>query len=139
MKCFFPVVLVLAVGCGENVPPPGAPLGAPSPVQGRITLADGSALRGGVIEFHPVENEVRGKLRFDGGGLVDANGHYVAGRNGDGKGLVPGEYLITVQPREVGELTGSNSRSIPQKYRERSTASRISVEERDNTIDLQLK
>jgi len=108
-------------------------------VQGKITLADGSVLRGGVIEFHPVENEVRGKLRFDGGALVDGNGHYVAGRNGDGKGLVPGEYIVTVQPREVGELPGSNSRSIPQKYRDGGAASRITVEERDNTIDLQLK
>lgn len=136
-----PLLLVFAIaGCGEKGPPPGAPLGTPSPVHGKVTLASGASLKGGVINFYPVESEVGGKLRFQGGALVDAKGEYTAGRNGDGKGLVPGEYVVTVTPREVGELPGSNSRSIPKSYQEQSTSKlKITVTAGENNINLDLK
>jgi hypothetical protein len=139
---FLPVAFICAVaaGCGEKGPPPGAPLGEPAPVHGKITLPSGAALKGGTINFYPVKFEAGSKIRYEGGSIVDATGMYTAGRNGDGKGLVPGEYVVTVEPREIGELAGSNSAQIPAKYREKSTSPlKVTVEESDNTINIELK
>jgi hypothetical protein len=108
-------------------------------VHGKVTFADGTPVKGGMIEFHPTENEVGGKLRYDGGALIDAEGHYKAGRNGDGKGLVPGEYVVTVGPREIGELPGSNAGRVPKQFRDRNSPLRITVGESDNTINVSLK
>ncbi len=133
-------LVVFAVGCGSNSPPPGAPIGNPSPVSGKITLSDGTPLKGGVVDFHPVENEVGGKLRYDGGSLVDANGSYKAGFNGNGAGLVPGEYIVTVAPRELGELAGSNVKSIPKKFNSKSSSTlKVTILESDNTVNIVLK
>ena len=141
VSALIPVLFALvAAGCGEKGPPAGAPVGTPSPVHGKITFADGSALKGGVVNFYPVEREVGSKLRYDGGALVDAKGEYVAGFSGDGKGLVPGEYVVTVAPRELSELPGSNSASIPKKFQDQKTTTlRVTVAEGDNKIDIPLK
>jgi hypothetical protein len=134
------LVPFLAAGCGENSPPPGAKLGDPSPVRGKVTLPGGTQLRGGVVTFHAVEREVGGKLRYDGGALVEASGEYKAGFNGDGKGLVPGEYVVTVAPREVGELPGNNTAQIPKVYQDKSTSTiRVTVTEGDNTLNIAMK
>jgi hypothetical protein len=127
-------------GCGENSPPPGAPVGEPSPVHGKVTFSDGSPLRGGVVTFYPKEMESGRKLRYEGAALVSSSGEYKAGFNGDGKGLVPGEYIVTFAPRELGELPGSNSSRIPKQFQDKSTSQvTIVVEETDNTINLRMK
>ena len=130
----------LLTGCGENGPPSGAPLGTPSPLHGKVTFADGTPVKGGLINFLPVEVEVGRKLRFDGASLINAQGEYVAGRNLDGKGIVPGDYIVTVIPREVGELPGSNSSQVPKQFQDKQTSTiKITVEEKDNAIDIVLK
>lgn len=141
VSLLFPVLLALAAaGCGEKGPPPGAPIGTPSPVSGKVILPGGTPMKGGVVNFYPVEAESGRKLRFDGGALVDAKGEYVAGRNGDGKGLVPGEYIVTVGPRELSELPGSNANTVPAAYREKKTSTlKITVAESDNKIDIVVK
>jgi hypothetical protein len=93
-----------------------------------------------VLTFYPVEVEVGSKIRYEGGALVDAKGEYIGGRSGDGKGLVPGEYIVTVAPREVGELHGSNSNTIPKVYQDKKTSTlKITVTESDSKIDIVLK
>jgi hypothetical protein len=140
VSALVPVLLALAAGCGEKGPPAGAPTGTPSPVHGKVTFADGSALKGGIVNFYPVEREAGSKLRYDGASVIDAKGEYVAGFNGDKKGLVPGEYVVTVAPREVGELPGSNSAAIPRKFQEQKTTTlKITVAETENKIDIVLK
>ena len=132
--------LLLSMGCGGNSPPPGAPIGTPSPVSGKVTFANGSPVKGGVVNFIPVERESGRKLRYDGGALIDAKGEYKAGFNLDGKGLVPGEYTVTVTPREVGELPGSNTARIPKQFRETKTSTiKVTAEEKDNVINIVLK
>ncbi|MDB5307564.1 MAG: hypothetical protein JWO38_1766 [Gemmataceae bacterium] len=127
-------------GCGDKGPPPGAPIGTPSPVHGKVLFADGTPLKGGLVTFYPVEPESGRKLRFEGAALVDAGGEYKAGRNQDGKGLVPGEYIVTASPREVGELPGSTANRIPKQIQDKKSSSiRITVEETDNRIDIHLK
>jgi hypothetical protein len=135
----FTALCAFVGGCGENGPPAGAPMGTPTPVQGKVLLP-GGPLKGGIVTFHPVEIEVGSKIRFEGGALVDAKGEYVAGRNGDGKGLVPGEYIVTVGPREVGELPGSNSKSVPKVFQEKKTSTlKITVTESESKYDIVVK
>ncbi|OWK37735.1 hypothetical protein FRUB_06855 [Fimbriiglobus ruber] len=132
--------LAAVSGCGEKGPPPGAPIGTPSPVHGTVTFEDGTPLKGGIVMFYPVQAEAGSKLRFDGASLVDAQGKYTAGRNQDGKGLVPGEYVVTVDSREVGELPGSNAARVPASFRDKKSSSlKITVDEKDNKIDIRMK
>jgi hypothetical protein len=126
-------------GC-EKGPPDGPPVGKPSPVHGKVTFADGSPVRGGIVIFTPLEVEAGRKWRYEGAGLIDAKGEYKAGLNGDGAGLVPGEYKVAVQPREVGELPNSNVARVPKQFRETGTTTlRVTVEEKDNSLDIVLK
>lgn len=140
LMALIPACLALALAGCEKGPPPGAPLGNPAPVAGKVTLPNGAAMKGGMVNFFPVEREVGSKLRYDGGSLVDAKGEYVAGRNGDRKGLVPGEYVVTVGPRELGELPGSNAGSVPATYRDAKTSPlKVTVKDGDNKIDIPVK
>jgi hypothetical protein len=141
LLALLPACLALGLaGCGEKGPPPGAPLGNPAPVTGRIVLPGGAVMKGGMVNFYPVVRESGGKLRYDGGSLVDARGEYVAGRNGDRKGLVPGEYVVTVGPRELGELPGSNASSVPQSYRDPKTSPlKVTVTDGDNAINIPVR
>jgi hypothetical protein len=143
MRAWFPrsltvFALIVMVGCTSKVTGPDK--AKPFPVQGRIVLSNGTPLRGGVIYFSPVEEENNsGDIRFDAASLVDANGHYKLGFNGDGKGAAAGEYKVTITPRETSELPRSNSESIPEKYREKSsTPLTVMVAETDNTFDFTL-
>jgi hypothetical protein len=135
----FALVLAL-VGCGENSPPPGAPLAKPYLTTGQIRLADGSALKGGIITFSPVEVETGSQVRYEGSGLVDAQGKYKIGFNANGAGVPAGEYKVTVYPRDYQELKGSNSSKIPKAYREKATTPLTkTVMEEDNVFNFDLK
>jgi len=126
-------------GCGRK-PPPGPDLAPVHPVHGRITLPSKTPLRGGIIWFSPTEVNVGGKVRYEGAGLVDAQGNYKIGFANNDAGVAAGEYKVTIQPREDVELPNSNSNRIPAKYREQSSSPLIvTVKEGDNTFDFDLK
>ena len=126
---------VLTIGC-EKGPPPGPNLATPYLVQGQIKFPNGTPLRGGVIYFTPTEVKAGRQIRYEGAGLVDAQGKYKIGFAGDGTGVPAGEYKVTFTPREIGELPNSNSGRIPKKYQEKSeTPFMVTVEEKDNTFD----
>jgi hypothetical protein len=144
-KRFSQVLPILAIslaliGCGENSPPPGAPLAKPYVTTGQIKLADGSPLKGGIITFTPVEVETGSQVRYEGAGLVDAHGKYKIGFNANNAGVPAGEYKVTINPRDYQELRGSNSNRIPRVYRERATTplTRV-VKEEDNVFNFDLK
>src|SRR5690242_16380991 len=128
-------VSAILTGCGEHVAPTGPALATAYPVHGRITLSDQSTLRGGVIYFSPTETEVDGRIRYEVASLVDANGRYKIGFNGDRSGAPAGECKVTIQPRDYQELPNSNSRQIPARYRDPSkTPLRVTVKEGDNAF-----
>lgn len=137
--CLIGLALSLA-GCGSHSPPKGPPVAKAYPVSGAVTFADGTRLVGGIVVFSPVEMEARGKMRYEGAGLVDAQGHYKLGLNGDGAGVPAGEYRVLVMPRDYQELPRSNSGRIPNPYRSKgSTPLTLTVTDRDNTFDIVLK
>jgi hypothetical protein len=126
-------------GCGHK-PPPGPDLAAVHPVHGRVTLPNKTPLRGGIVYFSPTEVSVGGKVRYEGAGLVDAQGNYKIGFANNDAGVAAGEYKVTIQPREDVELPNSNSSRIPAKYREQSSTPLIvTVKEGDNNFDFDLK
>jgi hypothetical protein len=111
------------------------------PVHGKITFPDGTPLKGGVIYFSPVEVAMsNGQVRFETASLVDGQGRYQLGFNGDGAGAPEGDYKVTIGPRDAMELKGSNSERIPAKYREKATTPlSAAVKEGDNTFDFVLR
>jgi hypothetical protein len=133
------LTLVLA-GCGENSPPPGPPVAKPYVTTGQIRLPGGSPLNGGIITFTPVEIEVGSELRYEGAGLVNAQGKYKIGFNGNNAGVPAGEYKVSIAPRDYQELRGSNSNKIPKIYRDQATTPlRKIVKEEENVFDFELK
>jgi hypothetical protein len=131
---------VVLFGCGENSPPPGAPLAKPYLTTGQIRLADGSPLKGGIINFTPVEIEVGSQVRYEGSGLVDAQGKFKIGFNANDAGVPAGEYKVTIQPRDYQELRGSNSNRIPKAFRSLATTPLTrTVKEEDNVFNFDLK
>jgi hypothetical protein len=142
-SCLGLVGLALAVagsGCNSNSPPKGPSLAKAYHVSGTISFPDGSKLIGGAITFTPVEVETGSKLRYEGAGMVDEQGHYKIGLNGDDSGLAAGEYKVTIGPRDYRELAKSNSARIPAPYRKKdSTPLTLTVKDQDNTFDIVLK
>lgn len=131
---------IATTGCGENGPPSGPPLAAAHPVHGKITLADQTPLKGGVVYFTPSAIQADGRIRYEAAGLVDANGKYTLGFNGDHSGAPAGDCKVTIQPRDYQELHNSNSKRIPARYKDRSkTPLTVSVKEGDNTFNFELK
>jgi hypothetical protein len=109
-------------------------------VHGTITFPGKMPLKGGIIYFTPTDVKVGSKVRFPGSGLVDAKGGYTIGFANDGKGVPPGEYKVTMMPREIQELPNSNSARIPKPYQDKTNSPlTVMVEEGDNTFDFELK
>jgi hypothetical protein len=131
---------IVLTGCGGNAPPQGPPLATAHPVHGRITFLDRTPLKGGVIYFTPTEIDVDGLIRYEAAGLVDANGSYRLGFNGDRSGAPAGDCKVTIQPRDDQELPQSNSKRIPARYRDQEkTPLKVTVKEADNTFNFELK
>jgi hypothetical protein len=130
-------LVLLGSGCGGHST---APVGEPHPVAGKVTFADKTPLVGGVVYFIPVDVNVNGKLRYKAAGLVDTKGHYKLGFNNDNKGAVPGEYKVTIEPRDGAELANSNSSRIAKIYQdEKNTPLTATVKEGDNSFDFTIK
>lgn len=133
----FALAAVLA-GCGQGSPQ--APIAPPYAVRGQITIVGGVPLRGGMVVFTPVEVKTGGKVRYEGTGLVDVQGKYQVGFNGDKSGVPAGQYKVTIKPRDYQELRQSNSSRIPEPYRELSTTPlTVNVQEEANTFNFVLR
>ncbi len=128
----------MLLGCAREAPGPS--LADAYPVRGRITFADKTPLKGGVIYFTPTEIKAQGLIRYEAASLIDADGKYTLGFNGDGSGAAAGDYKVTIMPRDYQELRNSNSQRIPPRYREQATTPlTVAVKEEDNTFNFELK
>jgi hypothetical protein len=94
-----------------------------------VTL-DGKALSVGTVTFRPV---TEGAVAY---GSIDQNGNYTV-RTGTDKGLVSGEYIVTIVattgPPPMGKLL------IPRRYgNPQESGLRFTVDASTNRIDLPL-
>ena len=96
---------------------------------------------GGIVTFKPVDvNAGGGKIRYDAAALVDGEGNYKLGFNGDGSGAPSGDYVVVIEPRELNELPKSNVSQIPSPYKEKATTPlKATVKDGDNKFDFELK
>jgi hypothetical protein len=134
------LTLVAVAGGCEKGPPPGPPLAEAQPVHGKVTFKDGMPLRGGLVTFTPTEVVAGRRVRYEAAGLVDGQGNYKVGLNGNGAGAPEGDYKVTVAPRETQELPGSNVSRIPKQYQETSaTPLKATIKAGDNTFDFRLE
>src|SRR5947209_3042979 len=110
--CLLAAVLV-ASGCTAKALPP---VPKAVPVRGKVMLAGGRPLTGGVVTFRPVGGEADG--RYQGWGFVKADGSFeVAAFGGANRGgVAPGSYKVVIATREEGEPRGSNAHLIPKVY-----------------------
>ena len=131
------VVFILS-GCSRTAM---APMALPHHVHGRVVFSDRTPLKGGVIAFVPKETRAEGGLvRYECENLVDRQGTYKLGLNGNERGIPTGEYKVILKPREINEVKNSNSKRIPLRYRDTSrTPLTYNVREGDNTFDIELK
>jgi len=130
---------VLAPGCGENGPPRGPNVATIYPTTGVVKFADGTPVRGGVVTFIPLQVEDGSKIRFEGAGLIDANGRFEAGSPGKKDGLAAGEYKVRVGPREMGELQNSNAGSVPKTFQGNDSPIRVTIKAEPNDLTIVLK
>jgi hypothetical protein len=130
---------LLAPGCGENGPPRGPSVSTIYPTTGTVKFADGTLIRGGIVTFTPLEIEDGSKIRFEGSGLIDANGHFEAGSPGKTDGLAAGEYKVRVGPREVGELPNSTAGKVPAEFKGKDSPLRVTIKREPNDLTIELK
>jgi len=88
-KPFLVLVAATLVGCG------GAGL---APVSGTVTM-DGSPLEGATVTFHPQP----GVKSNGGSGTSDAAGKFTVLTPQGKRGIIPGDYSITVSRRKLSE------------------------------------
>ena len=104
------VAMTLAVlgGCGSDRLPT-------YPVSGTVSLADGTSLEYGLVEFRPVDGETMISAR----GYIQADGSFELSTYEKGDGAVAGEHLAIVVPPTLAELI---SGYIELKYRSFDTS-----------------
>ncbi|HEY1375547.1 MAG TPA: hypothetical protein VGF55_02075 [Gemmataceae bacterium] len=130
--CGFLGGLLLAIGCAKSLPPVAKPV----PVKGRVVLADGRPLTGGVVTFRPTGDDLAG--RYQGWGFVKPDGSFEVAAFSDatkGGGVAPGRYKVVIGPRDEGEPRGSNARLIPKRYTDdASTPLEVEIQPEDNVL-----
>lgn len=95
-------LLIAAVGCGPKHP-------VTVPVSGFVAFADGSPVRGGMIEF---ESETGG---INARGTLNNDGEFVLSTFGDGDGAVVGRHKVIVQ-QTVSAFVGTNATVVHQPH-----------------------
>jgi hypothetical protein len=106
------------VGCTAKALPPVA---KPVPVRGKVMLAGGRPLTGGVVTLRPAGTGAGD--RYQGWGFVKADGSFEVAAFGGGRkgGVAPGSYKVVIAGREEGEPRGSNAHLIPKAYTDEAT------------------
>lgn len=117
--------LALLVGCGTKY----------APVEGKITLADGSPLARASVAF------TSDALKISAIGETDANGVYNLMTENPGDGAPPGTYQVEiVQAKSADSAQGDPPRQFPAKYEAAATSGLTrEVKPGPNKFDFQLE
>jgi len=120
-------------GCGRSDLPT-------VPVQGTVTY-NGKPVVSAMVKFDPVDAaKVRPAM-----GTTDDQGHYTAGTTATAKGVMPGEYKVSILaylPPPPGKKADIGPLAIPKRYTDvKSSGLTASIGERDKSkvIDFELK
>lgn len=123
--------LLMLAGCGKS----GPALGKLVPVQGKITMADGKPLSGGLVSFMQIDRKP-GVPTPTPEGTIQEDGSYTL-YTYDKPGAPPGKYRIVLNPGSDRKLRFA----IPQQYFGRQSPLEVEVEENkpEGGYDLKLE
>ncbi len=128
---------IVLLGCSRKTLPPN-----PKTVQvkGRVLLAGGQPLNGGRVTFH---NKDPKKAGIQGHADLESNGTFQPSTFGQDDGLMPGSYVVTIEPVSYKGKTPKpvNADVIPKKFQKKETSTlELEVKDRDEKLpDLVLK
>jgi hypothetical protein len=98
------LLLLGAAGCGSGL----------YPVQGKVTLDDGTSVTGGIVVF-----ESRGEQPITARGEIQPDGKYQLSTHKPGDGVPPGKYRVLITPPPQVDLEAPR---VKPPYDERYTA-----------------
>jgi hypothetical protein len=134
-RAFLAVIgAVFVAGCGpkfNTTPPPKV-----YPVKGKVLLASGQPVSGGVITFHP-----KNTLGAEASGEIGSDGSFQLTTIVKNDGALPGSYTVSVSPYVEGRGDSGVSRSrVPPKFGAPETSGLTAeVEPNDNDLTIELK
>jgi hypothetical protein len=116
------VLVLLALGCQQKLPPPPSVY----PVKGKLVLSDGKPFKYAVIHLVPRDSAhgIAGQAR------TKEDGTFSLVCFGGTEGMVPGKYLVSIEPPGV-----NTKLNFPEKYTDPST-SELTVEVAKSETDM---
>jgi hypothetical protein len=125
---------VFVAGCGpkfNTTPPPKV-----YPVKGKVLLASGQPLSGGMITFHP-----KTRLGTEAWGEIGPDGSFQLTTIVKNDGALPGSYTVTVDPYfKGGRHSAVPASRVPPKFGATETSDlTVEVEAKDNDLKIELK
>lgn len=105
------LAVLFCIGCGPHADPH---FEKTTPVRGKVTFANGSPVRGGLVTLHPKDG-----TKSESRGTIDKSGCFMLGTYKVSDGTMPGEYTITIEPivyDKRGNMRPDKSLGIPAKY-----------------------
>ena len=125
---------VFVAGCGpkfNTTPPPKV-----YPVKGKVLLASGQPVSGGIITFHP-----KNTLGAEASGEIGTDGSFQLTTIARNDGALPGSYTVSVNPFfKDGQPSAVPACRVPLKFGAPETSGLTAeVEEKDNDLTIELK
>ena len=120
-------------GCGSRFKPTPPKV---YPVKGKILLANGEPVAGGIIKFHP-----KTKLGAEASGEIGPDGSFELTTIVKNDGALPGSYTVSVDPYFKGGRPSKVPASrVPPKFLAPATSGvTAEVEAKDNDLKIELK
>ncbi len=125
---------VFVAGCGpkfNTTPPPKV-----YPVKGKVLLANGQPVSGGVITFHP-----KTTLGAEASGEIGSDGSFQLTTIVKNDGALPGSYTVSVNPYfKGGRVSAEPASRVPPKFGAPETSGvTVEVKAKDNDLKIELK
>jgi hypothetical protein len=134
---YFLVSAFAVLGCSRKSFPPNPKT---VPIRGKVLLAPGKPLNGGHLIFH---NKDPKRAAIEGHAELETDGTFKASTFGQDDGLVPGSYVVTIEPISYKGKTPKqvNADVIPKKFQKRDTSTlEVEIKEGEEKLpDLVLK
>jgi hypothetical protein len=125
---------VFVAGCGpkfNTTPPPNV-----HPVKGKVLLASGQPVSGGIITFHP-----KTRLGAEASGEIGPDGSFKLTTIVKNDGALSGSYTVSLNPYfKDGRSTKVPANQVPTRFQAPETSDLTAeVKAEDNNLTIQLK